>query len=185
MGKSKNNEINSEALNRNIEAIHQVRQKADERRRVDQKFVDHVATFLGSLKNLYLHLFFYGSFVIFLAINKPAEIKSWLDFLFAVTSVAGGEALFLTIFVLINQRRMNGLERINSDLHLQMSLLTEHEITRLVQMTEQIALQVGVSFKKHASDLEEIKKDIHPDQVMQKILQHEAESPTDSTKNST
>ncbi len=185
MRKLKSNEINSEALNRNIEAIHQVRQKADESRRLDQKFVDRVAAFLGSLKNLYLHLFFYGAFIVFLVINKPAEIKSWLDFLFAVTSVAGGEALFLTIFVLINQRRMNGLERINSDLHLQMSLLTEHEITRLIQMTEQIALQVGATLKKHAGDLEEIKKDIHPEQVMQKILKHEAESPTDSTKNTT
>lgn len=185
MKKSKPSEINLKALNRNIEAIHQVRQNADESRRVDQKFVDHVATFLGSLKNLYLHLFIYGFFVFYLAFNRPEAIKSWLDFLFSVTSVAGGEALFLTIFILINQRRMNGLERINSDLHLQMSLLMEHEITRLVQMTEQIALRLGINSKAHASDIEEIKKDIHPDQVMQKILQHEAESPTDSTKSST
>jgi uncharacterized membrane protein len=42
------------------------------------------------------------------------------------------EAIFLSTWILINQNRMNAKADERADLNLQISLLTEHAVTRLV-----------------------------------------------------
>src|SRR3712207_8814062 len=51
--------------------------------------------------------------------------------------VASVEAIFLSTFVLISQNRMAALADKRADLDLQVSLLSEHEITRLITRSEE------------------------------------------------
>lgn len=157
-----------EAIDRNIATIHRMRKDSDEGRRSDQKFVDHIANFAGTTSFLYAHVFFYGSWFF---IGRKTE---------AVGVTASLEAIFLSVFVLINQRRLNAVERKNSDLHLQMSLLAEHEVTKLARVTDLIAQRLGVNTPE-TQDLEDVKKDIHPDDILKRISDHEKSSPTDLT----
>jgi uncharacterized membrane protein len=55
------------------------------------------------------------------------------------------EAIFLATFVLISQNLLaKGAERL-TDLGLQTSLLTEHELTRVLQMLSTIQIKIGIA----------------------------------------
>jgi uncharacterized membrane protein len=69
--------------------------------------------------------------------------------------VASVEAIFLSTFVLISQNRMAATANKRSGFDLQVNLLAEHEVTRLVTLVLGIAGRMGVETKADA-DLEEI-----------------------------
>jgi uncharacterized membrane protein len=81
---------------------------------------------------------------------------------------ASVEAIFISTFVLISQNRMQELADKRADLDLHVSLLAEHEITRLIKLTTAMAAQMGI---KEAQDpeLDELARDVHPEVVMQEI----------------
>lgn len=159
--------MTEQVIDKNIKAIHGIRVEADRKRRWDQKFVDHVASFTGSTNSLFAHVVIYLlCFYYFKSFEK-------------LSMVASLEAMFLAVFVLINQNRMNALERRNADLHLQTSLLTEHELTRLTATVNLIAKKLEIDFAKALH--QEIVK---PDEVLQRISDHEENAPTASTNNS-
>ena len=173
--------LNLKALDRNIETIHRMRQTSDEKRDKHQVFADKVASFLGRISNLYFHVLFYGGWFVskVFFFGASESISSSLSLMGSVATI---EALFFSIFILINQRRMHSLERRNSDLHLQMSMLAEHEVTHLIRMTHQLASHMGLRMNEKAGQLDELKKDINPDHILEKIFQHESDKPTDSTE---
>ena len=57
------------------------------------------------------------------------------------------EAIFLSTFVLISQNRMAAAADRRADLDLQISLLAEHEITKLATLAAAIDAHVGVKDK--------------------------------------
>ena len=90
------------------------------------------------------------------------------------------EAIFLALFVLINQRRMNAVERRHSDLDLQMSLLIEQEVTKIARATSLIAQKLGVATAS-IIDLEKAGHDVNPSDVIEKISEVVNNSPTHLT----
>jgi uncharacterized membrane protein len=82
--------------------------------------------------------------------------------------MASVEAIFLSTFVLISQNRMSAAADKRADLDLQISLLAEHEVTKLVTLVSAIADRMGVVTKVDA-ELDEIKRDVAPEAVLDKI----------------
>ncbi len=182
MKKDETSGVNLKAIDRNIKTMQRIRTQSAEGRSWDQKLADDVTGFLGTTRTLYIHLLFYGSFLamaIFL-VNKNSI--TWPEAVSLMGTIATLETLFLTIFVLINQHRMKSLEKRDSDLHLQMSLLGEHEITRLIQMTDSIVKHFNIASELPAQDLKELKKEIRPDQIIEKMDHHESIA-TEEAKN--
>ncbi|MBC7371023.1 MAG: DUF1003 domain-containing protein [Bdellovibrionaceae bacterium] len=157
------------SIDNNIETVHRMRREADDRRRLDQKFVDSFASFAGSPLSLYAHVVFYGVCLMFT--RSLSEIGM----------IASLEAIVLAVFVLINQKRLNQLERRDADLHLQTSLLIEAEVTELARAIDLILKHHKID-SKDQSDLDEAKADIVPSEVLQKISDQEASEPTAYTK---
>jgi uncharacterized membrane protein len=58
--------------------------------------------------------------------------------------VASVEAFFLSTFVLITQNRMAAAADKRADLDLQISLLAEHELTKVATLLSDMAKQAGV-----------------------------------------
>src|SRR3712207_788816 len=81
---------------------------------------------------------------------------------------ASVEAIFLSTFVLISQNRMSALADKRADLDLQVSLLSEHEITRMLSLVQQIAERLGIE-EAQDPELEELARDVHPEKVLDKI----------------
>ena len=82
--------------------------------------------------------------------------------------IASVEAIFLSTFVLISQNRMAAAADKRADLDLQVSLLAEHEVTRLVTLVSGIADRMGVRTEADA-DLDEITQDVAPEAVLDEL----------------
>ena len=66
---------------------------------------------------------------------------------------------------------MAASERRRADLDLQISLLAEHEITKLATVIIEVGRKLGVSVQE--SQLKEVVQDIAPEQVLDEIEKHE------------
>jgi uncharacterized membrane protein len=82
--------------------------------------------------------------------------------------MASVEAIFLSTFVLISQNRMAATADKRADLDLQISLLAEHEVTKLVTLVSAIADRMEV--RTPADDeVDEIAQDVAPEAVLDEI----------------
>lgn len=85
---------------------------------------------------------------------------------------ASVEAIFLSTFVLISQNRLNANADKRADLDLQITLLAEHEITRLITLVTAIAKSMNLEDANHP-EIAELSKDVHPEKVMDTMEKHE------------
>jgi uncharacterized membrane protein len=156
-------------LDRNIRALLQRRQEEDRRRPLGDRIADRITSFSGSMTFVYLHAVLFGLWIV---INL-----GWIPFVprfdpsFVVLAmVASVEAIFLSTFVLITQNRMAAIADKRADLDLQISLLAEHEITRLLSLTTAIAQRLQLEQAANP-DLDQLAKDIRPEEVLHQIEQ--------------
>jgi uncharacterized membrane protein len=93
-------------------------------------------------------------------------VHPWDETLVVLAMVASVEAIFLSMFILISQNRMAAVSDRRAELDLQVSLLSEHEVTKLVEMVSAIANRLGVSC---SDDIEELKRNVAPEAVLDAI----------------
>jgi uncharacterized membrane protein len=151
---------------RNIQALLDRRKAEQERRTLPERLADAVTAFAGSMKFVVLHLILFGSWIV---MNLPGIPFPKFDPSFVVLAMfASVEAIFLSTFVLISQNRMSALADKRADLSLHVSLLAEHEITRLVVL---VSALVEHHQLPHATDpeLQELKQDVAPEKVLEVI----------------
>ena len=119
------------------------------------------------MRFVYLHLLLFGAWVMANLGLVPGVPRFDPSFV-VLAMVASVEAIFLSTFVLISQNRMAAAADKRADLDLHISLLTEHELTRLVELVRALAERAGVS--AHADpDLDEIQQDVAPEAVLDAI----------------
>jgi uncharacterized membrane protein len=156
---------------RNIEALI-IQRKADEKARTRQERVaDAITRFTGSLRFIYLHVVIIGLWIV---INL-----GWIPFIprfdrsFVILAmVASVEAIFLSTFVLITQNRMSAIAERRADLDLQVSLLAEHEVTRVLRLLTRVADKLGLE-ESHNPELEELSRDVPPEKVLETMEKSE------------
>ena len=155
------------ALERNI-AVLRRRRKAEEANATrEQRLADAITRFSGNMHFVYLHVLLVGAWV---AINLgvvPGLPRFDPTFVILATW-ASVEAIFLSTFVLISQNRASSAAERRANLDLQISLLAEREITRVMRLTSAMADHLGVSV---ASDpeLTELQRDVVPEAVLDAI----------------
>lgn len=161
----------AQVVERNITALIERRKETDRRKGWQERLADRITRFTGSMLFVYLHLVIYG---LWITINL-----GWIpgvprfDPTFVVLAMeASVEAIFLSTFVLITQNRMQAAADKRADLDLQISLLAEHEITRLVQLVSQMAARMGMR-EGEPSELHELKQDVAPEAVLDRIEEAE------------
>lgn len=154
-------------IDRNIAALIKHRQETRAVTGVQDRVADAITAFAGSMRFVYLHLVLYGGWIV---VNL-----GWIGFIprfdptFVILAmVASVEAIFISTFVMISQNRMVKAADERADLDLQISLLAEHEITRVVNLVTEIARRMDVP-EAHDPELEELSKDIAPERVLDRI----------------
>jgi uncharacterized membrane protein len=78
------------------------------------------------------------------------------------------EAIFLSTFVLISQNRLSEETERRSDLDLHIGLLTEHELTHVLQMLDIIQEKMGIVDHEN-SELADLKMETKPEDVLAEI----------------
>jgi uncharacterized membrane protein len=82
--------------------------------------------------------------------------------------IASVEAIFPSTFVLIAQNRMAATAERRAELDLQVNLLAEHELTKVIRPVYAIAEHLDVP-TEHGPEIEELKTDIAPEAVLDEI----------------
>ena len=159
-------------LERNIQALQLRRQREEKEASAQERIADAITRFTGSMRFVYLHLAVYGFWIVANTRWIPG-VPAWDPSFVILAMVASVEAIFLSTFVLISQNRMAAAADKRADLDLQVSLLAEHEITRLVTLVSGIADRMDVKTEADA-DLEEITRDVAPESVLDKLEAEEA-----------
>ncbi|MDF3056857.1 MAG: hypothetical protein K0R17_1072 [Rariglobus sp.] len=159
-------------LDHNISALLK-RHKVEERNRSRQeRMADAITRFSGSMPSVYLHLGVFGFWII---ANKWGPLPKWDPTLVVLAMAASVEAIFLSTFVLITQNRLAAQADKRSDLDLHISLLAEHEITRLITMVTAIADKLDIPESKDPQ-LNELKKNVSPEAVLDTLEQKKTET---------
>src|SRR5215207_819152 len=159
-------------LERNIHAIEARRQREETRAPAQERIAGAVTRFTGSMSFVYLHIAVFG-FWIFANLGWVPGVPKWDESFVVLAMIASVEAIFLSTFVLISQNRMQAAADKRADLDLQISLLAEHEVTKLATLVSAIAQRLDVRSGME-EELEEIKQDVAPEAVLDEL---EAASP--------
>ena len=85
-----------------------------------------------------------------------------------LTLVVSLEAIFLSTFVLISQNRLSEEAEGRANLNLQIALLTEHEVTRVLQMLDAIQDKLGID-NNEDSELADLEMETKPEDVLAEI----------------
>jgi uncharacterized membrane protein len=128
-----------------------------------ERLASRITFFTGSMRFVCLHLILFGLWIV---ANLPGVPLPHFDPTYVgLAMVASVEAIFLSTFILITQNRMAAQAQKRADLDLHISLLAEHEITRLIILTGAIAEHLGIK-PVEDPELEELVRDIAPGQVL-------------------
>ena len=117
-----------------------------------------MTTHFGSFTFLLLNLFF---FLAWLAVNtnQIEGITAFDPFPFnLLTTFVSLEAIVLAIFVLISQNRNSKIDDLREETHLQLDIISEQEITKLMRMIALLLEKEGIDL----SEDPELKKMILP-----------------------
>lgn len=154
-------------VDRNVRAL--LARRADEERtkRRSERIADTVTRFTGSMRFVYIHMVLFGS-SIFINLGIIPGVPRFDPSFVILAMVASVEAIFLSTFVLISQNRMSELADKRADLDLQISLLSEHEISRMLSLVQQVAERMGIE-EALDPELDELARDVHPEMVLDNI----------------
>ncbi|HYW09610.1 MAG TPA: DUF1003 domain-containing protein [Longimicrobium sp.] len=157
-------------VDRNIVAILGRRAEDERRKSTQDRMADRVTRFTGSMLFVYIHLAMFGAWIVMNLGWTP--VPAWDPSFVVLAMIASVEAIFLSTFVLISQNRMQALADKRADLDLQVSLLSEHEITQLITLVREMAKHMGID-AAHNPELHELAQDIAPEKVLDHMEEHE------------
>jgi uncharacterized membrane protein len=157
----------SSVLERNISALSERRKREETDATAQEKLAEAITRFTGSMLFVYIHLAIFGFWIV-ANLGWIPGVPQWDESFVVLAMWASVEAIFLSTFVLISQNRMQAAADKRADLDLQISLLAEHEITKLATLVAAVADHIGVSTEID-EELDEITRDVAPEAVLDEI----------------
>jgi uncharacterized membrane protein len=162
-------------LRRNIAEMRERREDAERAAPASERVAQRITAFAGSMGFVVLHLLLFGGWIVVNTLG-PAPLR-FDPSLVVLAMAASVEAIFLSTFILISQNRISEAERRRAELDLQINLLAEHEVTRLIDLVTRIADRLDVPARD--ADLDELRRDVEPGAVLDSLLDDEEPGKTD------
>jgi uncharacterized membrane protein len=163
----KDNPALSKVIERNIRTIIHLRTKAAHERGLQSRIADAITSVSGRMIFVYVHIVW---FALWILLNTGRfGVRMFDPFPYGLlTMVVSLEAIFLSTFVLISQNRLSEETERRADLDLHIGLLTEHELTRVLQMLD--AIQDKLDIVDHEnSELADLEMETKPEDVLAEI----------------
>ena len=161
------------ALSRNIEVLRRRREEEDASANAQERLARAITRFSGSMRFVYVHLLLYGGWIV-ANLGAVPHLKPWDPSFVILAMIASVEAIFLSTFILITQNRMASAADRRAELDLQVSLLAEAEITKLVELVSEIAARMEVP-QADQEEVREMKQLVQPEIVLDAIQDAELE----------
>ena len=135
--------LNSARLN--IETIARMEQEFLDSRTATERLGDQIAGFVGSMRFVLFHVF---GFLVWAAVNggwipgvTPFDPYPYT----LLTMIVSMEGVLVAVFVLMKQNRMSRRADQRDHLNLQIDLLAEREITKILQLQQHICKKMGIT----------------------------------------
>jgi uncharacterized membrane protein len=128
----------------NINTVIRLEEESQKDRTMADRISDVIAGFVGSIPFVVLHLIWFGVWV---TINVGGFASHWRfdPYPFALLCMLVSlEGVLLSTFVLIKQNRMGKRADQRNHLDLQVNLLAEKEVTKILQMQRLICRRLGI-----------------------------------------
>jgi uncharacterized membrane protein len=148
---------------RNIEAIARLEHDALGRRTFTERTSDAITRIVGNIGFLAGNLAFILGWGL-LNLRIIPGFKPFDPFPFGMLAlIISSESVFLTIFVLISQGRMSRQSEQRSHLDLQVGMLSEQELTTILQMLQKLCQHMGVNVEASKQEIQSFSKstDVH------------------------
>jgi len=159
-------------LRRNIAEMRERREAAVRGAGASERLSQAITDFAGSMPFVVLHLLAFGGWILINAFGP--ESLQFDPTLVGLAMAASVEAIFLSTFILISQNRSSAEERRRAELDLQINLLAEHEVTRLIDLVTRIAERLDIPASD--PDLDELRRDVAPGAVLDTLAEHDEAS---------
>jgi len=155
------------AIERYIRTIVHLRLKAARERTPEQRIADAITSFSGRMIFVYIHIVWFSAWIL---LNSGLfGMEPFDPFPYGLlTMIVSLEAIFLSTFVLISQNRMGELAEKRADLDLHIDLLTEYELTRVLQMLRAIQEKMGIADEED-EELSDLEMETKPEAVLAEI----------------
>jgi len=157
----------SNVIERNIRTIIHLRLKAARERGLQDRIADVITSFSGRMIFAYVHIVWFGVWILLNTGNLGVPPFDPYPY-GLLTMIVSLEAIFLSTFVLISQNRSSREAEHRADLDMHIGLLTEHELTRVLQMLDVIQDKLGIE-NDEDSELADLEMETRPEDVLAEI----------------
>ena len=159
----------STTARKNIDAIAQVEQQLHGRRSRVERLGDGIAKFFGSVWFIAAHTVFLSIWIV-LNIGLLPRLTAFDGYPFPFLGlIIGIEFIFLTTFVLMNQNLQSRRQEKWGHLTLQVCLLTEQEVTKNMQLLQQICQHLKLKNVGTDEELQDLTQTTHVTSLVEEI----------------
>jgi uncharacterized membrane protein len=147
----------------NIDAIAKLEHDALDRRTLTERASDVITKLVGNVGFLIAQLLLIFGWCL-VNLHVIPGLKAFDPFPFGVLAlVVSSESVFLMTFVLISQSRMARQAERRSHLDLQVGMLSEQELTTVLQMLQKLCQHLGVNVDSSKQEVQSFSKttDVH------------------------
>jgi uncharacterized membrane protein len=161
-----------EIVGENIESIVDLHMRSEERISHHQRVIEAVTANLGRPRFFYLILLFVAVWIGVNLLLPHLGISSFDPPPFSwLQGIVGLSALLVTTVVLITQNRLGKLDDLRMHLNLQVNLLIERKVTKLIDLVEELRGDMPGVENRHDPQAEAMKEPVNPHEVVKSLHQ--------------
>lgn len=139
------------------EIVENFKARSDRNRTWTERTADNLSAIFGSVEFIAFNALWFGGWIGWNTGLIPGAV-AFDPFPFGLlTMIVSLEAIFLSLFILVSQNRASKVEDVREEVDLNINLLTEQEVTKLLHMVDDIHRHLGLS-TTHDKQLEALKK---------------------------
>ena len=147
--------------------IQSLEAKALKKRPFSVKIADNLTSLFGSISFLLLNALFFG-FWLLANSGKVPGITPFDQFPYPMlTTVVSLEAIILTLIVLMSQNRQSLISSLREEIDIQVNLIAEREITKILQLLKEYLKVRGVKIED--PEMEDMLKEIDESYLERKL----------------
>jgi uncharacterized membrane protein len=154
-------------IGENIETIAELHLRAERNVNRHQRAIEVVTAFLSRPRFLYILLCCLLCWILLNVLLSGLHLFApdpapfiWLQ------TIVGLSALLMTTVILITQNRLNRVSERRMQLNLQVNLLVEQKVTKLIELVEELRCDIPSVADRHDSQAEAMKKPVDPHEVL-------------------